>query len=230
MGGTCPAGHRSETDDYCDLCGAAMAPANVTTTRPDLLIRVPAPAAAIEALAGEACAHCGNPSAAGDRFCEVCGCDLVTGDVNVAQHRAEAQPLAFATVEAEPRPGWRLFVDADRGHYQRVGPAGITFPNSWPQRVFDLTGDVIVIGRGEEDHRRPEIDLGGEPEDRAVSRRQAQLERNPDGSYTAVDLGSTNGILVNDDPLPMPPRHKVVLKDGDRLYIGAWTRIEVRRV
>ena len=106
----------------------------------------------------------------------------------------------------------------------------MNFPDSRPQRVFDLTGDVMVVGRGDEDHHRPEIDLSGEPEDRGVSRRQARLERNPDGSYTAVDLDSTNGTLVNDDPRPIPPGHKIVLRDGDRLYIGAWTRIEVHRI
>jgi hypothetical protein len=229
MGGTCPDGHPSEADDYCDTCGAPMAPAGTRTPSSEPLIRPPASAGAGPST-GETCAQCGNTSAAGDRFCEVCGFDLVTGDVPAARHHADAQQPGSATVEAEPRLAWRIFVDADRGYYERVRPPGITFPDSCPQRVFDLTGDVMVVGRGDEDHTRPEIDLSGAPEDRGISRRQARLEPNPNGSYSAVDLDSTNGTLVNDDPRPIPPGHKIVLRDGDRLYIGAWTRIAVHRI
>jgi hypothetical protein len=216
-------------DDYCDVCGAPMAPASAGATSVGPPVRVPATAAAVEVPTGATCAQCGSTSAAGDRFCEVCGSDLAAGDVLAAQHRADPQQPPSATVEAVPQSAWRLFVDADREYFERVRAPGISFPDSCPQRVFDLTGDVMVVGRGDEGHHRPDIDLGGEPEDRAVSRRQVRLERNPDGSYTTVDLDSTNGVLVNDDPLPIPPGHKVPLKDGDRLYIGAWTRIEVRR-
>jgi len=230
MGGTCPAGHPSETEDYCDTCGAPIAPAGARSASPDASARTPPPAPTAEASVGEACAQCGSATAAGDRFCEVCGYDLVSGDVLTVQHRSEVPQVVSPAVESEARPGWRLVVDADRDHYERARPAGIGFPDACPQRVFDLTGDVVLVGRGDGDRNRPEIDLRGEPEDRGVSRRQARLERNPDGSYAVVDLDSTNGILVNDDPRPIPSGHKVVLRDGDRLYIGAWTRIEVRRI
>ena len=43
------------------------------------------------------------------------------------------------------------------------------------------------------------------------------------------DLGSTNGTMVNDDPTPIAPQLAIPLADGDRVRVGAWTTITVRR-
>jgi pSer/pThr/pTyr-binding forkhead associated (FHA) protein len=121
-----------------------------------------------------------------------------------------------------------LIVDADRAHFDRVRPHGISFPVAFAPRVFELCGDVVVVGRGDGRGPGPDIDLGGEPEDVAVSRRHVLLERAPDGSYTLLDPGSTNGTLVNEADQPLPLGRRIALKDRDRLFIGAWTRIMVR--
>jgi len=48
-----------------------------------------------------------------------------------------------------------------------------------------------------------------------VSRRHAAISSQPDGTVEIRDLGSTNGTLVNDEPID-----RRVLRDGDRVIIG----------
>jgi pSer/pThr/pTyr-binding forkhead associated (FHA) protein len=75
-----------------------------------------------------------------------------------------------------------------------------TGPN--PGMVFDLTKEVILVGRDVTN----EVVLG----DAEVSRQHARLTRTP-GGYVLEDLGSTNGPFVNGERL-MAPR---VLNPGD---------------
>ena len=73
-----------------------------------------------------------------------------------------------------------------------------------------LTEPRYLIGRGD----GCQILL---PEgDGAVSRRHALLERDPQGIWSIVDLGSRNGTLVNGEHLT--DRHS--LSDGDRISVG----------
>ena len=57
---TCPSGHESADDDFCDVCGFAIGPAAVPAT---IAATVPAP-----------CPNCGIPRAG--QFCEACGYDF----------------------------------------------------------------------------------------------------------------------------------------------------------
>jgi FHA domain-containing protein len=75
-------------------------------------------------------------------------------------------------------------------------------------------GDRAVIGR-----------LSGsevEIEDPGASRQHAEIRRQGE-NYVVVDLGSTNGTLVNDAPIS-----EATLEDGDRITIGR-TVLEFRR-
>ena len=83
--------------------------------------------------------------------------------------------------------------------------------------------------RGRDAEPALEIDLAGAPEDPGISRLHAVLERRSDGGYAIRDPGSTNGTTVNDDPAPLQPDATLPLADGDRIRIGAWTAITVRR-
>jgi diguanylate cyclase (GGDEF)-like protein len=65
---------------------------------------------------------------------------------------------------------------------------------------------AMLIGRGS--------DCAIHIEDHSVSRKHAHIEPSGDG-YAAVDLGSTNGTFVNDDPI-----ERCVLADGDYLRVG----------
>jgi pSer/pThr/pTyr-binding forkhead associated (FHA) protein len=123
-------------------------------------------------------------------------------------------------------------VTSDRAYYETViaagGPdaASIQFPAYCPQRRFRLTGPEMRIGRHSASRGLgPEIDLTGPPTDSGVSRLQAVLIAQPDGSWAILDPGSQNGTSVNGSEVstgvPVP------LHDGDQIHVGAWTVITV---
>ncbi|MGI6491582.1 MAG: DUF3662 domain-containing protein [Peptococcaceae bacterium] len=88
---------------------------------------------------------------------------------------------------------------------------GMLLMDSGPDqgKVFKLTAPVIVVGRGE----GCDIVL----HDDSVSRRHARLERHRN-QYKIVDLGSTNGTVVNGIRIGMK-----LLETGDKLQLGLTT-------
>ena len=77
----------------------------------------------------------------------------------------------------------------------------------------------------------PDIDCSA---DTGVSRRQAQLTT--DGQrWWVEDLQSSNGTYVGPGErsaaraTPVPPGQRRELAEDDRVYVGAWTRLVVRR-
>ncbi|HWW52463.1 MAG TPA: FHA domain-containing protein [Acidimicrobiales bacterium] len=224
---SCPNGHASTTTDYCDQCGAKIESSGTAaagTAEP-----ASASAGAPEVAAGTLlCPNCQSGRGPDEKFCEVCGYDFVTGTLPAAPAPAPASPLssAGAASAAAPGPPWQAVVTADRGYYDRTEPDGITFPDHCPERVFALSQDEILIGRRSEGRGiHPQVDLSGAPEDTGISRSHAILRRQADGSFVVVDPGSTNGTLLNDDTTPLPHNVGMPIKDGDRLYLGAWTKI-----
>jgi two-component system cell cycle response regulator len=78
------------------------------------------------------------------------------------------------------------------------GPVGCAYP---------VGPGPVVVGR----------DQGCEVvcPDESVSRRHAQIERRPDGRFQVTDLGSTNGMWVNQVRV-----RSASLRDGDYLQLG----------
>ena len=125
-----------------------------------------------------------------------------------------------------PRPGWTAEVRPDRAYYDRVSPDGLTFPDDAAPRVFLLTDDEVTIGRRSASRDvQADIDLA----DPGVSHRHAKLVRVGSGGYEVVDTDSTNGTLLNDDPTPLAAETSARVVDGDRIHVGAWTTITIRR-
>lgn len=224
MSPTCPDGHQSSTTDYCDQCGALMVAQLPTATAaeaeadPDTRAAgTGPPVEAAPGLAlGEPCPDCRAPRSGDDRFCEDCGYDFST---------ARSRPLGSEAVAA----AWELVVSADRAYFEQMGAEGVKFPDDYPPRRFALERERMRLGRRRPAHGDvPEIDLSGPPEDPAISHVQALLVRRPDGSYEVIDPGSTNGMTLNEDPLPLAANVAVPLADGDRLRFGAWTKVTVR--
>jgi pSer/pThr/pTyr-binding forkhead associated (FHA) protein len=95
-----------------------------------------------------------------------------------------------------------------------------------------LAQHTALVGRSSQSRDiHPEIALDG---DTGVSRRHAQLVRDGDG-LVVIDLSSTNGTYVvpagngpTDDTDPVEAGHSTPLHDGDRIYLGAWSRLTVR--
>jgi serine/threonine-protein kinase len=137
-----------------------------------------------------------------------------------------SRPAAVAT--------WTAVVAADRAYYESVqavsdtDAASIMFPAFVPERRYQLSGAEVRIGRRSVSRRiEPEIDLTGPPTDPGVSRLHAVLTAGPDGSWSVVDAGSPNGIVVNGKDVPAG--QAVPLRHGDRIHLGAWTVITVVR-
>jgi hypothetical protein len=224
----CPNGHDSATDDFCDVCGEPINPTS-TPAAPS----TPEPAASSLTLpeppatpgATQRCPNCGDENAADALFCEKCGYDFTTG-----QLPAPPAPTASAAPAPPPAADWvaEIWIDPDWFAAQRAEGG---CPTSGAPTVVALHGPSVLIGRHSKSHNiDPDIDCSG---DGATSHRQAQLTLDHD-RWHIEDLGSTNGTFVGTpgDPLPatpLPPHQRRELDEGERIYVGAWTRIAVRR-
>jgi hypothetical protein len=185
------------------------------------------------------CPNCATPHDASALFCEACGYDFTTGtmprppdaptgaDVNaVAATGGESQaPLAPAIAIEWVAEVW---VDPD---WYEAQESEDPCPSPGLPAVVELTAKSVLIGRPSASRNiHPEIDCTG---DTGVSRRQAQLTT--DGQrWWVEDLQSSNGTYVGpaSGPLPadpLPPGQRRELSEDDRIYVGAWTRLVVRR-
>ncbi|MFF8472657.1 FHA domain-containing protein [Streptomyces sp. NPDC015414] len=131
---------------------------------------------------------------------------------------------------------WTATIGPDRDYFmammQRSGPeaAGLNLPAYSPEQQRTLSGNQVTIGRRRHSTGdTPDIDLSVPPEDPGVSHQHAVLVQQPDGNWAVVDQNSTNGTTVNGSDEPIQPFVPVPLQDGDRVHVGAWTTITVRR-
>ncbi|MFF2084080.1 FHA domain-containing protein [Nocardia sp. NPDC058176] len=245
----CADGHTSQSTDYCDVCGSALATA-------------PAPDPAALRL----CPSCATPTSG--RFCEVCGhdsalpappartaTDSVPPEDDEQARRFREDPTLLrggdaapphgavpglggrgGTPRSDPPPGtlWVARVFADREFYTRVqarkGPDAerVAFPDFYPERRIVLRGNQFLIGkRSASQGIVPEIDLGIAPVDIGVSRAHAMIQVDPGGGLTITDLGSTNGTSVDGAEAPIAPQVAVALGEGSRIHVGGWTTIAI---
>ncbi len=210
---TCPSGHESQSTDYCDQCGAPIAPIGGRGADPGAtqILPVVEELDTSPAARREPCPACGAPRSGDDRYCEGCGHDFLA-------------PLRVAGT-------WEAIASADRPQFERLATAGVSFPDGYVERRFPLREGENRIGRsrGQSGEEGPEIDLAAPPVDPGISRLHAVLECRSDGACVLRDLDSTNGTALNDEPAPIAPRTDIPVADGDRIRVGAWTTITVRR-
>lgn len=96
-------------------------------------------------------------------------------------------------------------------------------PTGEPERVFPLDFPDNLIGRRSEKRGLfPEINVN----DPCASHRHAKLQRQADGSFALLDVGSTNGTQLNGTEVQ--PNVLTPLKDGDQITLGCWSRITIR--
>ena len=159
-----------------------------------------------------------------------------TAPMTVSAEASETMLSASGSAESPQAAGgtWTAVVAADRTYYDSVqavsdSDAGsIVFPAFVPERRYPLTGTEVRIGRRSVSrHSEPEIDLTGPPRDPGVSRLHAVLVAGQDGTWSVVDPGSSNGLVVNGKDVP--PGGTVPLRNGDRIHLGAWTVITITR-
>jgi FHA domain len=232
----CPNGHESTLRDFCDVCGAPIGEGAAGASA----VASPAPeATAPSAVAGpRECPHCGTYNDAAAPFCEACGYDFTTGTmpwppaaVNASPDLdAGVSPGSSAPVAPAIAVDWvaEVWVDPDWFAAQESDDA---CPSPGLPEIVPLRLQSLLIGRPSISRSiHPDIDLTGDP---GVSRRQAQLTS--DGArWWVEDLQSSNGTYVRSatGPIPttpLPPGRRRELAEGDRVYVGAWTRLVVRR-
>jgi hypothetical protein len=203
------------------------------------------------------CPNCGTHHDAAALFCEACGYDFTTGTMPRPPDAASPSslhldaagspstpqaPVAGQPPVAGPAPvaaqasvapalalDWvaEVWVDPD---WYAAQESDDPCPSPGLPEVVPLRLQSLLIGRPSTSRNiHPDIDLTGDP---GVSRRQAQLTS--DGSrWWVEDLQSSNGTYVGSasGPLPtapVPPGQRRELAEGDRVYVGAWTRLVVR--
>ncbi len=242
---TCPNGHQSADPEWCDTCGAKLGAAPTTAPSANSGAADPgsAPAATgpgaaatgaatIPSSPATACPHCGTPNEPGALFCEGCGYDFTTGQAPPTTEESaavEGAPPAAGTPE-----GWVMVIEIDPGWYHLKGELAEQALPSPSSSTVPLTTNTVLIGRTSQSRNlHPEIALDG---DTGVSRRHAQLVHSTEGTWTVVDLGSSNGTYVvaagetpDDDIEAIPVGIPAPLVDQDAVYLGAWTKLTLRR-
>lgn len=141
-----------------------------------------------------------------------------------------AVPGAGAPIAPRLEQSWVAEVWIDPDWYAAQDNAD-PLPSAGVPQVIAIPRTSVLIGRESRSRGiHPGIDLGS---DNGISRRHCQLST--DGTRWFVeDLGSSNGTYVGssvgalpDQPLRAGEKREIVA--GERLYLGAWTRIVIRR-
>lgn len=94
----------------------------------------------------------------------------------------------------------------------------VNMPRAWltirlpqaGQQTYRIEKPVVNIGR--------QLTNDIIVEDKRVSRNHAQIKFQPDGQFALFDLGSTNGITINNTP----NQRNHILRNGDRFTIGSY--------
>jgi len=241
---TCPNGHQSTSSDYCDTCGVPISGA-----APDI-----GPGGAVPAPAGheagpatviaqpQTCPNCSAENSATALFCEACGYDFTTGtmprppdpvQVSGGESGGAPAPPATAGTGSLATPTvteWVVELWVDPDWYAEQG-SDDPCPSPGLPVVVPLRLQSVLVGRPSVSRNiHPDVDCSS---DSGVSRRHAQLTS--DGQrWWVEDLQSSNGTYVGQasGPLPtapIPPGQRHELDEDDRVYIGTWTRLVVRR-
>jgi hypothetical protein len=136
-----------------------------------------------------------------------------------------AEPAVWS-VEIVVDPLWYAEQDVDQ---QLPAPGD-------PTRVAVLDPAGVLVGRPSASlASRPAIDLSS---DIGISRRHCRFSARALAggatSWSVEDLSSSNGTFVASAGTglptePLPPGVPRELSDGDRVYVGAWTRLTLRR-
>ncbi|THI97097.1 FHA domain-containing protein [Nocardioides sp.] len=250
----CPSGHESSAADYCDVCGLPIpadgGAAPAAQTAPGTQEEPAGDTEADSDADSGTCPNCQAVNPANALFCEACGYDFTTGSMP----RPVTSPPIESVLDLTPgggtptvRPGdpasadggsiappltepWvaEIWIDPD---WYAEQESTDRLPSAGVPTVVPLKSRSILVGRTSRSRGiHPDIDLGT---DNGISRRHCQLTT--DGSrWWVEDLGSSNGTYVGSSVGPLPedpidPGEKHEIRADDRLYLGAWTRLVVRK-
>ena len=231
----CPNGHQSADQEWCDTCGAKIAgsPSPSPSPSPSTSAAAPAEPSAPTVPAPTAapgnCPHCNELNPADALFCEVCGYDFTTGQ---APPSSGHTPPVSSPPPVESAVSWIAVVEVDPQWFALKGALADQACPGPSSSTVPLSNHTALVGRSSASRGlRPEVALDA---DTGVSRRHAQFVRDGD-ALTVVDLSSTNGTYVvaaaeepDEHSVALVPGVPTELHDGDRVYVGAWSRLTVR--
>lgn len=192
--------------------------------------------------ATQPCPNCALVNTADALFCEGCGYDFTTGTMprqpdpgnSLDLGTASAEPVVATLAPPPMAPAiglqWvaEIWVDPD---WYAEQASDQPCPSPGLPVVVPLRTQSLLVGRSSRRRNiHPQIECSA---DVGVSRRQAQLTT--DGQrWWVEDLQSANGTYVGEASEALPtnalrPGQRRELAQDDRIYIGAWTCIVVRR-
>ncbi|MHB1137428.1 MAG: FHA domain-containing protein [Microthrixaceae bacterium] len=135
---------------------------------------------------GVVCPVCSMLNAPGANFCSACGAVLPEGD----ELETGSFPVVGVDVPGEGEVGQLIIT--------RGSTAGARFA---------IADDVVAIGRDP----KSAIFL----DDITVSRRHAEVRREPDGQFSLADVGSLNGTYLDGERIT-----DALLREGSQVQVG----------
>ena len=156
------------------------------------------------------CSDCGANQYDGTLFCTECGNFIFQTDpystavlpFSEFAHRPPPPVLNDATLEPEQRPQTITFF----------------IPSSRRRLKLDLHGEIRIGRADPQTQLIPELDLTSDDgAGKGVSRLHAAIRAYKQG-VVLVDLGSTNGTLLN--TYRLPPERPFPIKSGDEIRFG----------
>ena len=195
------------------------------------------------------CPDCGTPNTDGDRFCQVCKYDFhnqasgvgapVVEDTIISAPSASVASVALPIIQPPPIPAAPapvvattaaplvatvklnvvILVDPSLADEENRAQC----PANEPERIFPLDLDENLVGRRSDVKGVfPEIMI----DDPGISRRHLKFNKQPDGSFAVLELGSANGTKLNGSDLEAGIVTPV--SESDELTLGMWTRLKLR--
>ena len=213
----CPKGHESSESDYCSECGAKIGSSSVSIAPPT------------SEQATTLCPDCSAPHELySGNFCEICGYNFVTkahGELPTLQPVVPevVAPLETVTTKQESVSEWEVEVTIAASPHHADSPKPPADQSPITIRLDKLTH---LIGRTSQ-VRAIFPDLAIDFDD-AVSHRHALIDRQLDNTLTLRDIGSSNGTQLNG--VELKPMVDNLLKSGDEITIGHWTKIIIRAI
>ena len=174
------------------------------------------------------CQECGKEAQSGEVLCSACGGALTDAELDLPEIGTFDLDATPAPAAVAPAPGPPPIPSGTLAAPSAAASAAIMGPRI-EVSVGGLAGSVAIakeittIGRADAaTGQRPDIDLSM---DVAVSRRHAEIRRSA-GRLSLVDVGSTNGTVINGRPAPR--QQEVALADGDEIRVGENCKLTVR--
>jgi len=117
---------------------------------------------------------------------------------------------------------WEILIVVDPSLYRHPDAASACPVE--PEKIFHLDTQELLIGRKSESKKiYPDVSLN----DPGISHRHFKLLKDKDNNIQLLDVGSSNGTMLNEAPIAAGIKKN--LREGDQITLGCWTRITVQR-